>query len=446
MKSAARAAVDASRIRALASMDVSAVAPYFHAGVTGIVPQPCPGLRSWAMTKKGVLLYDPVTTVEWAETYGRAAMAGLYLHEALHWICCHGMRRGDRDAGQWNIAADLWVNAVVTDIKGLDVPSCGVAVADYVDADGKPFPRGLTADAYYELLEDASLSPSGQAKAEANEAAGGVESLPAAGKCGSGAGNELDGEAKAEADARAGGEDAYAKSPMAGQSMATQLATAKAVAKDLRVHAAKNAGRMPAGLDRWCDGLLTVEPIPWPVTMGRTLRPWVEKAGRGARTYATPSRLTACLRRPGRRAVVLPSRVMRKIKWWVIIDTSGSMDADNVARGVAYAKQLADKPGSELWVGSCDADVTPPSRARNTAEMVDSIKGGGGTNFCPVFELLEGTTPADRPDFVVIYTDGFGPAPALPPVGVQVLWVLSSSCGRPGTPAAWGTIIRLEYT
>ena len=428
----------ADKIRALASMDASAAAPYFHAACRGLVPRPCPGLKTWAVTSKGVLLYDPETTVEWSRKYGRKALAGLYLHESLHWVCGHGLRRGERDPDDWNIAGDLWINQVVLDIRGLELPSCGVMVEDYVTKDGQPFPRGRTADEYYDLLQGAELSASGQAKAARNE---GGDPLPAAGKCGGGAGNELEGELAAEAEARAAGEDAYNKSSMAGQSLATQLATAKQVAKELKTQC---PGSMPGGMDRWVDEQLTPTPIPWPTTMGRTLRAWATKAGCGGRTFSIPSRLSACLRRPGSRSVLMPTRVKRRIKWMMIIDTSGSMDTDNVSRGVAYAKQLVQRPGVELWVGSCDTDVTPPTKARTTAEMMSAIKGGGGTDFRPIFEFIESMDAHDRPDFVCIYTDGFGPAPARAPDGVDVLWVLSSSYGEPAEPASWGTKIRLE--
>src|SRR5690606_35603321 len=143
---------------------------------------------------------------------------------------------------------------------------------------GQPFPRGLTADEYYKLLEQgAQLSKQGQAKAA--EAAEAGESQPCAGHCCSGAGNTVEGEAELLAEAMAGGEAAFAASAMSRRSTADQLLVAKACAQKAREHA--QAGSLPAGLDRWIDAPLEPEPIPWPTTMGLALRPWVAKAGCG---------------------------------------------------------------------------------------------------------------------------------------------------------------------
>jgi len=318
-------------------------------------------------------------------------------------------------------------------------------VTDFVDASGKPFPPGLTADEYYKLLEGAELSKSGKAKAGSAAVVGspGGAAQPCAGECGSGAGNPHDMEAGLMEEARAKGDDAFKASAMSGRSASDQLLTAKAVA--IAAKAAAQAGKLPAGLDRWVDGLLALEPIPWPVSMGRALRNWLERAGCGGRTYARPSRLAACLRRRGSsRRILLPAKVARRVRWWLIIDTSGSMDEENVRRGVAYAMQLADKPGAECYVGSCDTQLTPPTLTRTVEDMMDAVKGGGGTSFIPIFELLERTPPDERPDYIAIYTDGHGPAPTSPPDGVNVMWVLSDSNGRPARPATWGTFIELD--
>src|SRR5699024_7110524 len=86
----------------------------------------------------------------------------------------------------------------------------------------------------------------------------------------------------------------------------------------------------------------------------------------------------------------------------------------------------------------CDTRVTsdrmldssaPPDLARLV------FRGGGGTDFRPVFQRLE----EQPPKAVVFLTDGYGPVPEEPPE-YPVLWVLTPD-GM--APAPWGEVVEL---
>jgi predicted metal-dependent peptidase len=61
-------------------------------------------------------------------------------------------------------------------------------------------------------------------------------------------------------------------------------------------------------------------------------------------------------------------------------------------------------------------------KARTWREVVRHLKGGGGTDFVPVFEAAAHMRP--RPEVLVFCTDGMGPAPAEPPYPLRVIWLL----------------------
>lgn len=47
---------------------------------------------------------------EWCEQQSELQLRGLLLHEAEHLLKCHNIRKGDRDAREWNIACDKPIN------------------------------------------------------------------------------------------------------------------------------------------------------------------------------------------------------------------------------------------------------------------------------------------------------------------------------------------------
>ncbi len=64
--------------------------------------------------------------------------------------------------------------------------------------------------------------------------------------------------------------------------------------------------------------------------------------------------------------------------------------------------------------------------------------GDRATDLRPPFRLLD----RFRPDVLVYFTDGEGPAPVAAPVGVEVLWVITGP--HPFAPAPWGRFALLH--
>jgi len=150
-----------------------------------------------------------------------------------------------------------------------------------------------------------------------------------------------------------------------------------------------------------------------------------------AERVATPS-----YARPARRAPALlgivpgSSPASARLRVVAVIDTSGSVGHEEL-RAIGGELARLHRAAAEVVVVECDSEVRRVSLFRG---RLREITGRGGTDLRPPFaaRLLQRL----RPDLIVYFTDGYGPAPARPP-GIPVLWCLT--CG--GTrPAPWGVV------
>lgn len=113
------------------------------------------------------------------------------------------------------------------------------------------------------------------------------------------------------------------------------------------------------------------------------------------------------------------------------IDTSGSITDELLELINAELARLAG--AYQVMVVECDARIQRVYPYR----PIRSVHGRGGTDLRPPFE------PAflrkHRPDVLIFFTDGDGPAPAKPP-RMPVLWCLT---GHGSRPASWGSEVRM---
>ena len=69
-------------------------------------------------------------------------LVGLIAHEVMHCVGCHHARRGDRDHGRWNEAADHAINQILHD-AGFELPEGGLMDDQY---------KGMDADSIYNMM------------------------------------------------------------------------------------------------------------------------------------------------------------------------------------------------------------------------------------------------------------------------------------------------------
>ena len=406
-------------------------APYFRAKLLSFVTRAAPGLGTIVCTKHGILLFDPEVIANWSAEQ----MAGGWVHEVMHSILKHHDRLNGRQPEILNMAQDLAINPAVQDM-GLQLP------------EGALFPekfgweRGLTSDEYYELLLKLAASvpgsrlgkkkkkgedPSdGDDQNEGDEGDGNGKNDPSkpkngpskpsvgGGWCGSCAAHEVPNE-PADGDPE-------------GRSEAEMDRVNRQVAEAIRDASAKQRGTMPAGILKWADAELQAPVIPWQTKLARATRnaaTWA--AGAVAHRYDQPGRRQAGVGY-GQGKPILP-RLRRPIpRVAIAIDTSGSMGPKETFAAVTEVQGVLRAVSADVTFCACDAAVHALAPIRQLSDLAELLKGGGGTDFVPVFEALDKARP--RPEVVIFMTDGYGPAPEMPPVGMRVIWVLVGNPAR----------------
>jgi predicted metal-dependent peptidase len=122
----------------------------------------------------------------------------------------------------------------------------------------------------------------------------------------------------------------------------------------------------------------------------------------------------------------------RKPKIMAVIDTSGSMSDAMLLEISDELHHLSRR--NEVTVVLCDEEIQAVHRYR---KRLTRMPGRGGTDFNPPFE--HAFLRRQRPDVVVYFTDGYGPAPEAPPKPA-VIWVIH---GDATPPVMWGRVIRM---
>ncbi|MDB4945822.1 MAG: hypothetical protein JWP97_5356 [Labilithrix sp.] len=121
-----------------------------------------------------------------------------------------------------------------------------------------------------------------------------------------------------------------------------------------------------------------------------------------------------------------------------VVDTSASMTTGELAQVSAELARLVRGQVRVACV-QCDDEIRKREWLADGAGLV-RVHGRGGTDLRPPLSPAE--LRKVRPDLVVYFTDGHGPAPEVAPRGTDVLWVLTGSAPR--VPARFGRVVRLR--
>jgi predicted metal-dependent peptidase len=179
----------------------------------------------------------------------------------------------------------------------------------------------------------------------------------------------------------------------------------------------KNQGSMPGGLMRELEGLFNPE-VPWQ----QLLQEYANEAATGMTDF-TWKKFNRVWRMYD---YYLPGMKGDKVNVFIAADTSGSMGNHDLRRIFTEAKDIMDRYGSVYYL-SCDARVHSSLRVDSIEEMVKNTKGGGGTDFKPVFKHVdEMYYTEETPPVLVFFTDGYGDFPSYEPP-YPVIWVMIDS-------------------
>lgn len=288
-------------------------------------------------------------------------------HELLHVGLRHQARREGRDPFLWNVACDYVINGWLVEMKVGGLPQVG-ALYD-------PELRGESAEAVYDRIVNDTRRFRKLATLR-----------------GVGVGDMME-----------RGVPAHARP---GDGVDLDEFYRRCLGKGLAYHEEQGRGLLPAGLVEEIRALAQ-PPIPWDVRLAR----WFDDHFaplETVRTYARPSRRqssTPDIPRP--RWVPAPGAEDGRT-FGVVLDTSGSMDRDLLAKAlgtIASYSVARDVPA--VRVVFCDAATydqgyMPPDAIADRVR----VKGRGGTILQPAIDLLDGADdfPSDGP--LLVITDG----------------------------------------
>ena len=126
-----------------------------------------------------------------------------------------------------------------------------------------------------------------------------------------------------------------------------------------------------------------------------------------------------------------------------MIDTSGSMSNKMITAAYSEVKGAIDQFDGKLrgWLGFFDAAIIEPIEFSNEEEFrVIRPVGGGGTDFQIIFEYVA-TRMTKQPASIIILTDGFCPFPQEKlSLGIPVLWLINNEDVDP----PWGKVARIK--
>jgi predicted metal-dependent peptidase len=351
------------------------------------------------------LFYNP----DFVDTLNAATLCGVLAHEVMHPGLQHHVRRSGRNPKSWNEACDYAINPILLD-AGLHLPE-GILVDDRF--------REMSAEQIYNQLQtEAEQEPGDQDDMQENE--GDETASPHASPVDSG---------EPSAPITEGGVGQVLDAPVADEETPTaeELAREWSVAVNQAVTLAKQAGKVPAGMDRSLDGAAEAA-VDWRELLRRA---WSE---------TTPADYSWM--RPNRRHIwtglYLPGVVREGVgEVAIAVDCSGSVNSRQLSLFEAEVRSILEgQRPQRVYVLYFDAIVHKVETFEAGQRVSLNPVGGGGTEFGPCFEWLE--VHGVRPQTLVFLTDLFGSFPDSEP-DYPVLW--ASTGGR---RAPFGLVVPMQ--
>jgi predicted metal-dependent peptidase len=177
-------------------------------------------------------------------------------------------------------------------------------------------------------------------------------------------------------------------------------------------------GNLPLGLDRLLRRL-TEGKVPWE----RILHSWVGAVVSGSDDFRweKPNH-----RHPLAEKIIMPGPVDNQIEDIIVaVDTSGSVSDRQLNRFASEIAKLSQYVG-EITVITTDAEVHEKVKMSSVSDLLKKLKfkGGGGTDFRPVFEAVKNCLG------MIFFSDGCATYPDSKPK-YPVLWVLTKEHSTP---------------
>jgi predicted metal-dependent peptidase len=318
----------------------------------------------------------------WSSLSGEQRL-GLLAHEVLHAALLHVQRRGSRDPLLWNLAADIVVNGLVLSQSGFALPKGHVR--------NKQLEHLSVEEIYHKLQSEPDL------RKKLRLAFADLLTAPPA--------DTSPGQANAKL----------------AQHWQQALQQARALVEVV------GQGKTPEGLDR---ELAHLHPshLDWRAYLWRFL-------------VQTPTDFQGFDRRFVGQGLYLDALAGEKLRVFLAVDTSGSVSQKGMGQFLGEVQAiLRAYPHLEATLYYADAACYGPYEL--TAEtQLPRPQGGGGTDFCPFFQIVERELDYHEQGVCIYLTDGYGTFPEDAP-SIPTLWVLSPG-GISERQVPFGEAIRL---
>jgi len=354
-----------------------------------------------AISSNDKLYINPMYFLEECDTLGKRLF--LLCHEVMHPALGYFFRSADmEDKKLANIAHDHIINLAISEIQGLEFIEGG-----YRD----PRFAGMSFEEIYEhLLNQEDAKPENFFRDAVQSVSG--ESTPLDGTGGGNEGND-DGDSGPNNEKKLSPSDLKRRADV----WAARVIKAAEVARAF--------GHLPAGISRLIDNLTECK-IPWEEHLKLIVNDLCNNA---YHDYSHPGR------RYSSTGIYSPSEKIFGFNAVIYQDTSGSISKDQLNRSMAEVKSILELAGGRLRILGGDTEVTTDVYVD---EVPDSLGGGGGTSFVPVFEYLSEEPQAV--DLLVIFTDTWGTMPDWTPE-FPVIWCVYEECKGSGVSVPFGEIV-----
>jgi len=327
---------------------------------------------------------------EWFEALSDAHALGALLHELLHLLLLHALRRGGRDPMLWAVACDLAVNQHIPPEM---LPPDAATIEKVERKIEHALARGRGAEVYYDDL--ARLMDDGFSLLQRENSV----------------------------TLQCGNVSLFTAELQTDEQIPETNAQALERALDQIVDEAFESGEVPDALGGLIERSGKHSQIDWRAVFKRFLY------GRG-RVEAR-----ATYKRVSRRYDENPG-AKRSVGLDVLIalDESGSITDEQLETFFVELLSVNRITNARILVTEFDTECTPPRPAAEYRRAKARTKKGG-TDFRPVFQLADSL----KLKLVVLFTDGEGAAPER--VNQRVLWVLTKNGKQ---PAPYGYSVHFE--
>lgn len=190
----------------------------------------------------------------------------------------------------------------------------------------------------------------------------------------------------------------------------------------------KSKGDLPSGIKRWIDKMRKAK-VKWERIFHRYIGQALSKDDYSY-TRVNKRMIGQDIYLPDLRSNIIGSVV-------VAIDTSGSIGANCLKQFAAELSKISHLV-NEVTAMSCDAAVQEVVKINKFDNFLGKLafKGGGGTDFRPVFTKVKEMNLV--PELLIYLTDTYGSFPDKQP-GYPVLWCITDDNGR----VPWGQSVHI---